>query len=200
VLVDDVANGGAARKASGRVAFTALHADVELGKITLFTLQFTGPLHIFLGLAAGVGYGLDVAFAFDRETLHRLAGFADAVHDPLRPSILDADDNDSRHVGVRARSDDGAEMQFQILAELQPAVGVRKRHRTADVARNRFASGVRDVVHGKNDDMIAHANATVFPAVRKNFTVACHAMPISWSSGCVCVHARQPLPARRCGR
>ena len=38
-------------------------------------------------------------------------------------------------VRVRAGADHGAEMQIQVFAELQPAVGVRQRHRALDVVR-----------------------------------------------------------------
>ena len=36
----------------------------------------------------------------DAEADDRLAGHRDAVDDALRPALLDADDDDGRHIGV----------------------------------------------------------------------------------------------------
>jgi hypothetical protein len=55
-------------------------------------------------------------------------------------------------------------VQVEILAELQAAIGVRDRHRALDVVRHRLAGGVRDVVDGQDDDVVAHADAAVLAA------------------------------------
>src|SRR3546814_16550155 len=51
-------------------------------------------LDVFLGDPAGVGDGLDLAVALQREALDRLAGLADALDDAAGPARLDADDPD----------------------------------------------------------------------------------------------------------
>jgi hypothetical protein len=95
-----------------------------------------------LGLARGVHDGLQVAVLLDRETGDRLARLGDAVDDLAGPARLDADHHHRGDIGVRARSDHGAEMQVEVLAELQPAVGVRQRDRALDVVGDGLAAAL----------------------------------------------------------
>jgi hypothetical protein len=68
-------------------------------------------------------------------------------------------------VGVGAGADHGAEMQLEVLAELQAAIGMRDRQRALDVVGHRLAGGVGDVVHGQDEDVVAHADAAVLAPV-----------------------------------
>ena len=79
----------------------------------------------------------------DAETDHRLAGLGDAIDHASGPAVLDADHDDGGDVRIRADADQGAEKQIEVLAELQPAIGVGNRHRALDVVGDRFARGVR---------------------------------------------------------
>jgi hypothetical protein len=81
----------------------------------------------FLGDIGGFCDGGDIAMALDAEADHRFASPGDAVDDALGPAILDADDDDGGDVRVRAGADQGAEMDLEVLAELQTAIGVRDR-------------------------------------------------------------------------
>jgi hypothetical protein len=107
----------------------------------------------------------EIALLLDRELGDRLAGLADAVGDLLGPARLDADHHDGRDIGVGAGADDGAEMQLQVLAELQPAIGVRNRQRALDVVGHGLAGRVRDVVHRQDEDVVAHAHPAVLAPV-----------------------------------
>ena len=64
-------------------------------------------------------------------------------------------------VRIGAGADQGAEEQFEVLAELQPAIGVRQRQRALDVVGDRLAGGVRQIVERQDDDVVAHADAAV---------------------------------------
>lgn len=90
-------------------------------------------MHEFLGAARGPHDGVVVAVQFDAEAHDRLAGGGDAVDHALGPAFLDADHHHRRHVRVAAGADEGAEVQFQVFAELQAAVGVRQGQRALDV-------------------------------------------------------------------
>ena len=68
-------------------------------------------------------------------------------------------------------ADDGAEVQVEIFTELQAAVSVRDRHGSLDVVGDGFTCGVGDIVYRKNNDVIAHADAAVFAAICKYFTI-----------------------------
>ncbi len=107
----------------------------------------------------------DVAVALDRESGDRLAGFGDAVDDAAGPARLDADDDAGGDVGIAAGADERAEMEFEIFAELQAAIGVRQRQRALDVVGDRFGGGVGKIIERQNHDVIANADAPVFPAV-----------------------------------
>jgi hypothetical protein len=122
-------------------------------------------VHEFLRLAGGGADRLEIALLLDGELRHRLAGLADAVGDLLGPARLDADHHDGGDVGVGAGADHGAEMQLKVLAELQAAIGMRDRQRALDVVGHRLAGGVGDVVHGQDEDVVAHADAAVLAAV-----------------------------------
>jgi hypothetical protein len=68
------------------------------------------------------------------EALDRLAGLADALDHATRPARLDADDHHRGDVGVAAGADQGAEVQIQVLAELQAPVGWGSARVAVDVA------------------------------------------------------------------
>jgi hypothetical protein len=56
-------------------------------------------------------------------------------------------------------------VQFQVGAELQPAVGVRDGQRALDVVRHGFRGGVGQVVQRQDDDVVANPDATVLATV-----------------------------------
>ena len=89
----------------------------------------------------------------------------DAVDDLLGPAVLDADHDHRGDVRVAAGADQRAEVQVEVGAELQPAVGVRDRHRALDVVGDRLGRGVRQVVERQDDDVVAHADAAVLAPV-----------------------------------
>src|SRR6266702_4429552 len=122
-------------------------------------------MHVFLCGLGGEANRLHVAVAFDAERRHGLARFCDPVGDALRPAVLDADHDHGGDVGVGAGADQRSEMQIEVGAELQPSVGMRDGERALDVVRHRVACGVREVVHGQDDDVVAHADAAVLALV-----------------------------------
>ena len=79
----------------------------------------------------------------------------------LGPAVLDADHDDGGDVRIGAGADQRAEMQVEVFAELQPAIGVRQRHRALDVVGHRLAGGVGEIVQRQDDDVVAHADAAV---------------------------------------
>ena len=87
-----------------------------------------------------------VAVQLDTEPGDRLAGGPDAVDHPACPLLLDADHHDRGDVRVGARADQRAEVQVEIGAELQPAVGMRERQRSLDVVGDRLARRIGQVV------------------------------------------------------
>ena len=174
VLIDDVADGRAARQPRGRVALAALDRDVQLLEVAPGALDLGGVLKELLRHARRIGGGLKIAAALDREPFDRLAGRLDAVDDLLRPPRLDADDDGSGDVGVAPRADHRPEEQIQVFAELKPTVRVRQRQRPRHHCRYLFGAGVGDVIHGQDDHMIAYADAPVGPAIRHDFSIDCH--------------------------
>src|SRR5438105_9610206 len=66
-----------------------------------------------------------------------------------------------RSIWIRACSNQRAEVQFQILAELQPAIGMRQRQGALDVVAHSLAGGVGEVVKRKNDHVITDAYAAI---------------------------------------
>ena len=164
-LVEGIADRRVGAAAAGGVALAALGADPQLVDRAHLALLLAGPLHVLARRLAGAQDGVVVAVALDAEADHRLAGGGDAVDDPLRPAVLDADDDDRGDVRVAAGADQRAEVQFQVGAELQPAVGVRDRHRALDVVRDGLGRGIGQVVQRQHDDVVAHADAAVLAAV-----------------------------------
>ena len=112
-------------------------------------------------------------------------------------SRLDADHHDRRNIGIAARADHRAEMQVQIIAELQAPVRVRQGQRAFDVVRDRFACRIGDVIDGKNDDVIAHSDAAVLTPIAENFTLLPCSMPIVLSSELWMWTCSQPLLVER---
>ena len=68
-------------------------------------------------------------------------------------------------LGLRAGADQRAEVQLQVGAELQAAVGMRDGERALDVVRDGLGGGVGQVVHRQDDDVVAHADAAVLALV-----------------------------------
>ena len=78
----------------------------------------------------------------------------------LGPGGLDPDDDRRGDVRVRAGADHRSEVQVEVLAVLQPAVGVRQRKRAGDLRRDSLACGVRNVVDGQDDHVVADADVS----------------------------------------
>ena len=57
----------------------------------------------------------------------------------------------------------------EVLAELQAAVGMRDGHRTLDVVGHRLAGRIGEIIQRENDDMIAHAHASVLATISLKF-------------------------------
>ena len=70
-------------------------------------------------------------------------------------------------------------MQVEVLAELQPAVGVRQRQRALDVVGDRLAGGVRQIVERQDDDVVAHADAAVLAPPAAEGQVATCALAVA---------------------
>ena len=170
-LVVHVADRRAGGETGRGVALAAFRRDPQLGEVALLALELGGLLQIVLGDARGLGDRHDVAGAFDAEAGHRLAGLLDAVDDPAGPAVLDPDHDHRRDIGIGAGADDGAEERLEVLAELQPAIGVRDRQRPLDVVRDRLAGRVGEVVEGQDDDVVAHADPAVLAPVSREFQV-----------------------------
>src|SRR5690349_16543235 len=164
-LVERVAHRGVRAAARRRVRLAALGRHPEVGQRALDALLLARPLQVFARRLRRAHDRVVVAVQLDAEALHRLARRLDAVDDALRPLLLDADDDDGGDVRIAAGADQRAEMQVEIGAELQPTVRVRDRERALDVVGDRLARGVRQVVDGQDDDVVAHADAAVLAAI-----------------------------------
>jgi hypothetical protein len=164
-LVEGVAHRRVGAAAAGGVALAALGADPQLVDRAHLALLLARPLHVLACHLAGLHDRRVVAMALDAEAGDRLAGGGDAVDDLLRPAVLDADHHHRRDVRVAAGADQGAEVQFQVGPELQPAVGVRDRQRALDVVRHGLGGRVAQVVQRQHDDVVAHAHAAVLAPV-----------------------------------
>ena len=195
-LVVHVADRRAGGQPRRRVALAALGRHPQILDGAFLALELGGPVQELLGLVRGLGDGGDVAVALDAEADDRLAGLGDAVDHPLGPAVLDADDDDGRHVGIGAGADQGAEMQVEVGAELQPAIGMRQRQRALDVVGHGLAGGIRQIVERQDDDVVAHADAAVLAPPAAEAQVA------AWSCGacrwilqpwCVLLHQRLVL-------
>src|SRR5215216_6498097 len=90
-----------------RVGLATLDADREVLQLHRLAPQLRGPLHEFLGLPRGPTYGLQIPATLYGEGGHRLASLRDAVSYPLRPVLLDPDDDRGCHVGVAPSPDHG---------------------------------------------------------------------------------------------
>jgi hypothetical protein len=182
-LVEGVADRGIRAAAGRRVRFAALGRHPELRQRALHALQLARPLQVLARGLRGAHDGVVVAVQLDAEARHGLARRPDAVDDLLRPLVLDADHHDRGHVRIRPGADQRAEVQLEVGAELQPAVGVRNRQRALDVVRHRLARGVRQIVHRQHDHMVAHADAAVLAAVPEECRVHRASAPVTsaWS-------------------
>src|SRR3546814_11122772 len=100
-------------------------------------------------------------------------------------SDLDADDDDRGDVGALAGADQGAEVQLEVLAELQAPVVVRQREAAVDVVCHLLAGGVGELVPRQDDDAVADADTTVLAPLAEDST-RCHPTPncyLSFGSG-----------------
>ncbi len=82
----------------------------------------------------------------------------------LGPAGLDADHHHGGDIGIGAGADQGAEMEIEILAELQAAIGMGNRQGALDVVGHRLARRIGQIVERQDDDVVAHADAAVFAA------------------------------------
>ena len=172
-LVVHVADRRAGGEAGGGVALAALGRDPELGDVALLARQLRRPLQVFLGGVGRLCDGGDIAVAFDTKADYRLAGLLDAVDHDLGPAVLDADHDDGGDVRVGAGADQRPEVQVEVFAELQAAIGVRQRHRALDVVGHRLAGGVGEIVQRQDDDVVAHADPAILtpPAPERGVVV-----------------------------
>ena len=146
----------------GRLQFGA---DLDLHFRTLIGAGCNPNVAAVVVIGIEDGWTQKVAVALDAEADHRLAGGGDAFNHLLGPAVFNADDDHRRDVGVAAGADQGAEVQVEIGAELQPAVGVRDRQRTLDVVRHGLGRRVRQIVQRQDDDVVANADTAVLAPV-----------------------------------
>ena len=101
-----------------------------------------------------------------------------------RPARLDADDDTGGDIRIRSRADHRAEMQVQVLAELQAAVRMGQRDRALDVVRHGLAGRVGNVVDRQDGDVVADSDPAVFAAVGPDLPSSAHvrsALTSAWS-------------------
>ncbi len=178
-LVESVSHAGVRADAGGRVRFAALGRHPQILQRAFLATQLRRPVHVvFCGLGSAADR-LHVAVAFDAEEGHGFPRRGDAVGDPLRPAVLDTDHHHRGDIGIGPGADQRLEMQLQVRAELQPPIGMRNRERSLDGVRHDFTGGVGEIVDGQDEDVIAHADATVVAFV-------------SLECGLAQVHALQP--------
>ena len=80
--------------------------------------------------------------------------------------------------GIGAGADQCAEEELEVLAELQPPIGVGQRHRALDVVGDRFGGRIGEIVERQDDDVVAHADAAVLaPPARKFIVPDAFALP-----------------------
>src|SRR6202163_2072734 len=164
-LVESIAHGRIGAATRRRIRFAALGRDPQLIQRAFVALRFTRQLQIFPG---GLGRAHDsvvVSVQLDAEAGDRLARRGDAVDDFLGPAFLDADDDDRGDVRIASGADQRPEVQIEVGAELQSTVRVRNGHRALDVVGHRFGCRIGQIVHGKDDDVVANADATVLSPV-----------------------------------
>ena len=135
VLVDHVADSGAAASpvvVSDSPHFTLMYSSLE---VALRALQLRRPLHKLLGfvLEACAMRAMSPLPSMEKSG-HRLAGLRDAVDNTfcVQPGSMPIT-TAAATLGLRAGADHGAEEQLEVLAELQPAIGVGKAQRALDV-------------------------------------------------------------------
>src|SRR5207302_516769 len=102
---------------------------------------------------------------FDGESSNGLSGFGDSIDDLLRPNRFDSDDHARRDIRILSGSDQRIEMKLEVFTELQASIWMRQRHRTLNMAGDSLASGVRQIVQRKNDNIIAAADAAVLSLI-----------------------------------
>jgi len=153
------------QEARPEVGLAALGGDPELVHPALLALDLRGVHQELLRAAAGHLDDLEVAMALDGEAGHRLAALRDALDHAPGPARLDADDDHRGDVRVRPGPDQRAEMQREVLAELQPPIGVRQGHRALDVVGDGLAGRVGQVVQRQDDHVVADADAPVGTAI-----------------------------------
>jgi hypothetical protein len=163
-LVERVADGRVGAAARRRVALAALGRDPELLDPAALALLLARLLHELARRLRRAHDGVVVAVAFDAEADDGLAGRGDAVDHLLRPAVLDADDDDRGDVRIAAGANQGAKVQLEVGAELEPPVRVRDRERALDVVRDRLGGGVGEVVERQHEDVVANADAAVLAA------------------------------------
>jgi hypothetical protein len=164
-LVERVAHRRVGAASGRRVRLAALGRHPQLRHRALRARKLARPLQVF---ARGLRRAHDrvvVAVQLYAEALHRLAGRPDAVDDALRPLLLDTDDDHGGDVRIAAGADQRAEVQVEIRAELQASVRVGDRERALDVVSDRLARGIRQVVDGQDDHVVAHADAAILAAI-----------------------------------
>ena len=125
-------------------------------------------MYEFLGLAGRGGNSSDVPVSFDRKAGYRFTGRGNTVDNLLRPPGLDTDDDAGRNVRVGAGADHRTEVKFEVLAELQPSVGMRQGDRSSNMGGDRLARSVGNIVERQNHDVIAYTHSTVLAAVAPN--------------------------------
>src|SRR5882672_4520636 len=87
------------------------------------------------------------------------------IEDGWAKRVADADHHHRGDIGIGPGADQRLEMQLEVSAELQPPIGMRNRERSLDVVRHRFTCGVGEIVDGQDEDVVAHADATVVALV-----------------------------------
>ena len=89
----------------------------------------------------------------------------DSFDNPAGPTWLDADHDAGCYVRIAAGANERAEMQLEVFAELQPAVGVRKRQGAFNIVSDCFGAGVGQIVEREDDYVIANADSPVLPPI-----------------------------------
>jgi hypothetical protein len=139
-------------------------------QIAFTPLEFRGPLHEFHRPVGSLGNRPNIAFALDGEASDRLAGSGDAFGNSLCPTRLDPNHHGSSHIGIASSPCHRPKEQFQILSKLQAPVTVRQSHGALNVVGHGLARGIRDIVNGEDNDMVANADPSVLSTVCKDLS------------------------------
>ncbi len=164
-LVEGVADRRVGADPRGGVRLPALGGDPQVLQRPLLAPQLGGRLQELLRGLRRALHRLRVAVALNPEIRNRLAGLRDAIGDALRPAVLDPDHHHRGDVGIGASADQRAEVKLEIGAELQPPVRMRQSQRALDVVLHRLRRGAGEIVHRKDDHVIAHPHAPVLAPV-----------------------------------